>query len=225
MTSDQLKDAIQVDNVHFPRTSLVALENTANKGGGSIYEMDTISEIKSICVEHNLGFHLDGARVFNAVVERQYTAEDLGNKFDSISVCLSKGLGAPVGSVLLGTKEFIHQARRVRKRFGGGMRQAGYLAAAGIYALENNVSRLKKDNDNARYLGGLLKKESYVSSVEPIDTNIVMFDVNPDVDTVKLLHNWEKKGIKALTLSPQRIRLVTHLDITDEMMDSVVLNY
>ena len=105
------------------------------------------------------------------------------------------------------------------------MRQAGYLAAAGIYALENNVSRLKKDNDNARYLGGLLKKKSYVYSVEPIDTNIVMFDVNPDVDTVKLLHNWEKKGIKALTLSPQRIRLVTHLDITDEMMDSVVLNY
>lgn len=225
VTSGQVKDAIQVDNVHFPRTSLVALENTANKGGGSIYEMDTISEIKSICVEHNLGFHLDGARVFNAIVERQYTAEDLGNKFDSISVCLSKGLGAPVGSVLLGTKEFIQQARRVRKRFGGGMRQGGYLAAAGIYALENNVSRLKKDNDNARYLGGLLKKESYVSSIEPIDTNIVMFDVNPDVETVKLLHNWEKKGIKALTLSPQRIRLVTHLDITDEMLDSVVLNY
>jgi len=220
----QVRDAIKVDNVHFPRTSLVALENTANKGGGSIYEIETVSEIKRICVENNLGFHLDGARVFNALVERDYTPVDLGNEFDSISVCLSKGLGAPVGSVLLGTKEFIHSARRVRKRFGGGMRQGGYLAAAGIYALENNVSRLKKDNDNAKNLGEMLKKHSFVSSVEPIDSNIVMFDVNPDIDTDKVLSFWEQKGIKAMALSPGRIRLVTHLDITDDMMEAVDLN-
>lgn len=224
ITADQVRNAIKVDNVHFPHTSLIALENTANKGGGSIYEIDSIKEIKTICTHHKIAFHLDGARVFNALVERDYTPTDLGKEFDSISVCLSKGLGAPVGSVLLGTKEFIHSARRVRKRFGGGMRQAGYLAAAGIFALENNVTRLKQDHKNAQYLGDLLKKQSFVQSVEPIDTNIVMFDVNPDIDTDIVLNNWAKTGIKAMALSPGRIRLVTHLDITDEMMDKVDLS-
>ena len=150
-------NAIRADNVHFPRTSLVAVENTHNRGGGSIYDFNELEKIAAVCKKNNLAFHLDGARIFNAIVETDKSAKDFGRIFDTISVCLSKGLGAPVGSLLLGTKEHIYKARRIRKVFGGGMRQAGYLAAAGIYALDNNISRLKEDHARAKRLADILK--------------------------------------------------------------------
>jgi threonine aldolase len=215
---DQVKGAVKVDDPHFPNTKMVALENTSNKGGGSIYSWNSIQEIGDFCRKNNLVYHLDGARVFNAMVESDYTAKDLGSQFDSISVCLSKGLGAPVGSVLLGSKSFIHKARRVRKRFGGGMRQAGYIAAAGIYALQNHVNRLKEDHEKAKYIGEVLSQIPEIKSVEPIETNIVLCDTHSDANPSELVNRWEKNGIKALVIGPGRIRFVTHLDITDDMM-------
>jgi threonine aldolase len=221
LTAFQIENAIKVDNVHFPRTRMVGLENTSNKGGGTIYSRSAIEEISKLCSKHKLAYHLDGARVFNAIVESDYTAHDLGQQFHSISICLSKGLGAPVGSVLLGSNEFIHQARRVRKRFGGGMRQAGYLAAAGIYALDNHIDVLKHDHEKAKYIGWILGQLPEIETVEPVETNIVMCEVNADVDAQQLVDRWAKNGIKALVLGPGKIRLVTHLDVTDEMMSEI----
>lgn len=221
VTAEQVKNSIKADDQHFPKTTLVGLENTSNKGGGTVYSLEQIDSIREVCKSNNLKFHLDGARVFNAIVESDYSAKDLGKQFDSISICLSKGLGAPVGSVLLGTKDFIYRAHRTRKRFGGGMRQAGYLAAAGIYALDNNIDRLKEDHRKAKTLGSILENKPYVLSVVPIDTNIVMVDIKPEIDTGEVLASWAKNGIKAMALSEGRIRLVTHLDITDEMMEGI----
>ena len=221
ISTKQIEAAIKVDNVHFPRTSLVALENTSNKGGGSIYSKSALVEIHKLCKSRGLAYHLDGARVFNAIVESDYTAQDLGSWFDSISICLSKGLGAPVGSVLVGSKEFIHQARRVRKRFGGGMRQAGYLAAAGVYALKNNVDRLKVDHRNAHQIESILLKQSYTDHVSPVESNIVILHLNQRFTGEQFVKALEERGIKVLSLSDQSVRFVTHLDITVEMMNKV----
>lgn len=221
ITAQQIKEAIKEDNVHFPATSLIALENTANKGGGTIYNYQELKAIAELSKKNQLPFHLDGARVFNAIVEANYSAKDIGNLFDSVSVCLSKGLGAPVGSLLVGNKQLIHQARRVRKRFGGGMRQAGYLAAAGIYALKNNVDRLKEDHEKAKFIGQTLQSMPIVKAVQEVETNIVMVEFDADVDVSQVLERWEKNGIKALSLGPGKVRLVTHLDITDDMMSEI----
>jgi threonine aldolase len=156
----------------FPK--LVSLENTANRGGGSIYDFNEILKIKSVCEEKNLTLHLDGARLFNALVETKETPKDYGQVFDSISICLSKGLGCPVGSLLLGKKDFIQKTRRFRKLMGGGWRQAGFLAAAGIYALENNIQRLKEDHIRAKQIGEFLSRSKDVKSVYPVETNIVI---------------------------------------------------
>ncbi|PRY15435.1 L-threonine aldolase [Pontibacter ummariensis] len=207
-----------LDNVHFPETKLVALENTCNKGGGTYYTLEEIAAISEVCRRHNLALHLDGARVFNALAASGDKAADYGRYFDSISVCLSKGLGAPVGSVLLGSKGFIKRARRVRKVLGGGMRQAGYLAAACIYALDNHVERLQEDHRKAKAMKEVLLQTDYAESVLPVETNIVIFKLTDKYTDAAFVAALEKEGIRASSFGPQMIRFVTHLDVTEEML-------
>ena len=206
---------------HRPLTRLVSVENTMNKGGGSIYDFNELKAIEKVCRENGLKFHLDGARLFNALVETNDTPVDYGKIFDSISICISKGLGAPVGSVLIGNKEFIRKARRIRKVFGGGMRQAGYLAAACIYAIDNHVERLLEDHRRAKQLETTLNSLSYIEAVIPVQTNLVFFSLKPSMPVDKFLSNLRKNDIYAMALAPQQVRFVTHLDITDEMMEKV----
>lgn len=222
LTAEQIELAINPDDVHFPETQLISLENTCNKGGGTIYELNEIKKIKSLCVERGLKLHLDGARIFNAIVEADYSAQDIGNEFDTISVCLSKGLGAPVGSLLLGSNEAIKKARRIRKLFGGGMRQVGYIAAAGIYALENNVGRLKEDHLRAKALGEVLQELSFVAKILPVYTNIVVFEVVKEIDFQIVIKKLALEHVKALAFGPQQIRMVTHLNFTDEMLERTI---
>lgn len=220
--ASQIKENINPDDVHFPRTSLVVIENTSNKGGGSCYELEDLKEISVLCKGSGLMLHLDGARIFNAIVEKDYSSEGIGMLFDSISICLSKGLGAPVGSVLIGDKDFIKQSRRIRKVFGGGMRQAGYLAAAGIHALDHHIDRLKEDHGKARIISNTLKELSFVEEVYQVETNIIVFKLNDkykDRDFLKML---ESKKVKAVGFGPQLIRMVTHLDFTEEMLDLLI---
>jgi threonine aldolase len=208
---------------HRPLTKLVSVENTMNKGGGSIYDFNELYAIGNVCHDNGLKYHLDGARLFNALVETGESPLDYGNQFDSISICISKGLGAPVGSVLIGNKEFIWKARRIRKVFGGGMRQAGYLAAACIYALDHNIERLRDDNNRAKQLEKLLLSLPYVESVIPVQTNLVFFKLKPEMPVNDFLQKLREKDIHAMALAPQEVRFVTHLDITDEMMEKVEL--
>lgn len=209
------------DDIHLPLSTLVSLENTMNKGGGSIYDFSEILKIKEVCHEKGLKFHLDGARLFNALVETPETSKDFGSAFDSISICLSKGLGAPVGSLLLGKKDFIKQSRRIRKSFGGGWRQAGYLAAAGIYALDNNVERLKEDHDNAKAIGQILHKCSFVKEIFPIDTNIVIFELVGNWTNTEFLEVLKQNGVGAVAFGPQLVRFVTHLDFKAEDLNAL----
>lgn len=216
------------DNIHPPfdwltRTSLVSIENTANRAGGGYYSFQQVKELASVCRENSLKFHLDGARIFNALVETGDTSQETGKQFDSVSVCLSKGLGAPAGSVLVGSKEFIRQSRRIRKVFGGGMRQAGYLAAAGIYALDHHVERLKEDHARAKALGAMLASMNYVENVMPVETNIIIFTLSEDMKTEVFVQKLGENGIKATGFGKQTIRFVTHLDFTDDMLEKVVM--
>jgi threonine aldolase len=219
INADQVAAAIKPDDVHAPISKLVSVENTMNKGSGSCYDFNEFVKIREVVDQHRLKFHLDGARLFNALVETNDKMESYGDIFDSISICLSKGLGAPVGSVLLGSREFIKRARRVRKVFGGGMRQAGYLAAAGIYALDHNIEKLKTDHERARAIGQVLETCSFVNRIMPIDTNIVIFSVD-DVDDI--LAKLKDKGILGIAFGSNQIRFVTHLDFTDEMLEETV---
>lgn len=223
VTPELIELEINDDDVHFPRTSLVVLENTVNKGGGSCYSLKKqIEPIHTLCSIKGLKLHLDGARIFNALVATDDKAHDYGHYFDGISVCLSKGLGAPVGSVLLGSKEMIYKARRVRKVLGGGMRQAGFLAAAGIYALDHHVERLKDDHKHAVILGDTLAKTSYVKSVMPIETNIVIFEVTNGYKAESVVHHFAEKGLLCLAVGPKMVRLVTHLDISAALIDEAI---
>lgn len=206
---------------HRPLSRMVSVENTMNKGGGSVYDFNELKAIAKVCQEHGLKFHLDGARLFNALVETNETPLDYGRIFDSISICISKGLGAPVGSVLIGSKEFIWKSRRIRKVYGGGMRQAGYLAAACIYALDNHVERLRDDNAKARKLEQILLSLPYVDSVIPVQSNLVFFKLKPEMPEKTFLQKLQDQDIYAMALAPQEVRFVTHLDITDEMMQKV----
>ncbi|MEI6455130.1 MAG: GntG family PLP-dependent aldolase [bacterium] len=210
------------DDVHRPLTALVEVENTMNKGGGSCYSLTDLAAIAEVCQEHNLKYHLDGARLFNALAETGEGPADYAVLFDSVSICLSKGLGAPVGSLLIGSSEFIKRARRVRKTFGGAMRQAGYLAAAGIYALDNNITRLKEDHERARSLGSLFSTLPYVERVMPVDTNILIFTLKKGYSEREFLSKLKESDIHALSLAPQMIRFVTHLDFTDEMLEKTL---
>ena len=213
ITASQVEEGINPEDVHRANSTLVSLENTANRGGGSCYDLDEIKKIQQVCKEHSLHLHLDGARLFNALVAKQETPEDYGNIFDSISICLSKGLGAPVGSLLLGTKDFIKKARRIRKVFGGGMRQAGYLAAAGIYALQNNIHRLQQDHDLARQIANALDKKDFVGTILPVETNIVIFEVKDKFTPASFVARLKEEGILSYAISPTQVRLVVHLDI------------
>lgn len=216
LSATQISEVIHEDNVHYPISRLVSLENTVNKGGGCYYQLAEIQKIKTICEEKNMALHLDGARLFNALVETQENPLEYGKVFDSISICLSKGLGIPVGSVLLGTSEFIKKARKVRKRWGGGWRQAGYLAAAGIYALENNIDRLKEDHARAKEIGKIMEGISEVEEIYPVDTNIVIFKLDDKILVSDYVQKLNEKGIKASPFGKHLVRFVTHLDFTDE---------
>jgi threonine aldolase len=222
MKPEHISENINPDNVHNPKTSLVVVENTSNKGGGSIYDMNDLIQIRNICRENNLLMHLDGARLFNALVETGEKPQDYGKLFDSVSVCFSKGLGAPIGSILAGNKNFIYKARRIRKVMGGGMRQAGYLAAAAIYAIENNVHKLKEDHRRAKELGSFLATRSYVKEVMPVETNIIIFSLAEKYKQDAFLNLLNKKGFLAVGFGPQKIRLVTHLDFTDELLSKAI---
>jgi threonine aldolase len=220
--AEQVTMAVNPDYDWLPNSRLVVLENTCNKGGGSYYTLDEIRPIRTVCEEKGLCLHLDGARLFNALVETGESTKEVGALFDSISICLSKGLGAPVGSLLIGDAEFIKKARKVRKVMGGGMRQAGYLAAAGIYALDHHVSRLKEDNDHAKRLGKVLEKLEYVANVRPVRTNIVIFDVKSPWTSASFLDYLKDRGILAAPFGPMTIRFCTHLDVNNDMLEEVI---
>lgn len=220
ITASQIEEVIKPDNVHYPVSKLVSLENTVNKGGGSIYSLNEIKNIKELCDRHQMKLHLDGARLFHALVETNETPKQYGELFDSISICLSKGLGTPMGTVLLGDKKFIHQARRVRKRFGGGWRQSGYMAAAGIYALDHHIDRLKEDHARAKELGKLFSSSPIVESILPIETNIVIMKLKHGILSDDIVKQWMQVGIKTSPFGKDQIRLVTHLDFTDEDLDA-----
>ncbi|MHA7130309.1 threonine aldolase family protein [Algoriphagus namhaensis] len=218
ITAAQIAASINPDDVHAPETTLVSLENTMNKGGGSIYRLDEITPIRDLCDEKGLKLHLDGARLFNALVESGESPADWGAQFDTISVCLSKGLGCPIGSVLLGTKADIKRARKVRKSFGGGMRQAGFLAAAGIYALDHQVDRLKEDHARARKLGEMLLELPVVSEVLPVATNIVIARLE-GISPEEFMSKLAQKDIKSVKFGPDLVRFVTHHDFDDDQLE------
>ena len=218
ITASQVAEAINPDDVHAPETTLVSLENTMNKGGGSIYTLDEIKPIHALCREKGLKLHLDGARFFNALVETGESPADWGAHFDTISICLSKGLGCPIGSVLLGTKTDIKRAKKVRKVFGGGMRQAGFLAAAGIYALDHQVERLKEDHRRARVLGQFLVQAPHVAEVLPVATNIVIARLEGKSPEM-YLQELSSKGIKGVKFGKDLVRFVTHLDFGDAQLE------
>ena len=222
ITAEQVAEAINPDDVHKARTRLVSLENTANRGGGSCYDFTDFQRIKEICSKNKLNLHLDGARLWNALVSRREAPNQYGKIFDSISVCLSKGMGTPVGSLLLGDSDFIKQARRVRKVFGGGMRQAGYMAAAGIYALENNLERLADDHDHAKQIAGALTMKDFIGKIMPVETNIIIFEVKGTYTPKSFCKKLEEQDILCLSISNTQVRMVTHLDFTKEMLKNLL---
>lgn len=223
ITAEQVAGAINdPEFYHNPLTSLVCVENTTNKGGGACYEIEDLIKIKEVCVANNLKFHLDGARIWNALIAKKQDPKSFGQLFDTISVCLSKGLGAPIGSVLLGDKATIHRALRIRKILGGGMRQVGYLAAAGLYALEHNISRLAEDHRRAKELAVVLNKLDWVASVEPVETNILIFSLAPNYGEKQLIEKLKQKNISISSMGHGKLRMVTHLDYR-EVMHTYVL--
>jgi threonine aldolase len=221
ITADAVREAVQPDDIHAPTSRLVSLENTMNKGGGSCYELEEIYAIRELCHEHGLALHLDGARLFNALVETGQKPKQYGEVFDTISVCLSKGLGAPVGSLLLGSHQDIKKAKKIRKVMGGAWRQAGYLAAAGLYALENHIDRLADDHTKAKMMASVLEKQAYVEEVLPCETNILIFKLTDQYTNERFLKILADHGIHAFGFGPQLIRFVTHLEFTDEHLRKV----
>lgn len=222
-TAEQLHKAVSGRaDIHVPYNRLVCIENTTNKGGGACWDFETLKAIQKVTKANRLTYHLDGARLFNALVAKGETPQQYGALFDTISICLSKGLGAPVGSILIGTKAHMEHALRVRKLFGGAMRQAGFLAAAGIYALEHQVARLAEDHQKAKQIGEVLATCAFVAKVEPIETNIVIFYVNDDIDPMDFIKKMEEKNILMISMGEGKIRIVTHLDFTNKMLDKLI---
>ena len=222
ITAEQVAENINSHADYKAATSLVSLENTTNRGGGACYHFTDIVSIREVCSKNNLSLHLDGARLFNALVEKNETPKQYGEIFDSISICLSKGLGTPVGSLLLGSKDFIKKARRVRKVFGGGMRQAGYLAAAGMYALEHNVPRLADDHKHARQFAEALLEKPFICKMMPVETNILIFEVTQPYTPVSFAEELAKNQVFVMPISTTQVRMVTHLDISSEMVQRLI---
>lgn len=223
ITAEQVTEAINdPEFYHSPLTSLVCVENTTNKGGGACYELSELKKIKEVCVENNLKFHLDGARIWNAVVAKKQHPREFGALFDTISVCLSKGLGAPIGSVLLADKATIHRALRIRKILGGGMRQVGYLAAAGNFALDNNIAKLVDDHRRAKEIAAVLLKLSWIDQVEPVETNILIFSVHNGISEKLVIEKLKERSIFISAMGQGKLRIVTHLDYK-EVMHTYVL--
>lgn len=222
ITAEQVAAAIQPDDPHRAHTSLVSLENTSNRGGGSCYDFEEIKKISYLCKEKGLAFHLDGARLWNAMIAKNESPKQYGEAFDSISICLSKSLGCPVGSLLVGKKDFIKKARRIRKVFGGGMRQAGFMAAAGIYALQNNINRLAEDHQHATQIAAAIAGKQFVKFVLPVETNIIIFELNENITAPGLVAKLKEHNILGYAISPNRVRLVLHLDINAEMVKKTI---
>lgn len=216
INADDILKNINADDAHYPKTTLVCVENTMNKGGGAIYDMEELRKISELCRSRGLKFHCDGARIFNALIATGVSPQEFGSLFDSISICLSKGLGAPVGSVLVGTKDFIYRSHRRRKNFGGGMRQAGFIAAAGLFALENHIDRLREDHHRAKLIGESLLALDWVKSCYPVDTNIVIAEMTDDIKAADAMHVLAGLGVKCFTFGDDKLRMVTHLDFTAE---------
>ena len=210
------------EDVHFPETQLVSIEDTFNRGGGSVYDFEEIKRIKALCERYKLPLHLDGARLFNALVKTGVDYKTYASQFDSISICLSKGLGAPVGSLLLGTSDFIKKARRVRKVMGGGMRQAGFIAAAGLYALEHNVSRLNDDHRHAKLIESCLLERDWVQEVIPVETNIVVAILKEAARRDELIQKLGEQGLKCVAFGPGMLRFVTHLDLSEADIEQAI---
>jgi len=218
ITAAQVEENINPpDFYHSPLTTLVCLENTTNKGGGACYNFEEIKKIHNVCDNHNLGLHLDGARLMNAIVAKKENPKDYGKLFDTLTICLSKGMGTPIGTLLLGKKELMQNAMRVRKVLGGGMRQIGFMAAAGLYAFENHIERLAEDHKKASEIAEILKKQSYVSKVEPTETNIVIFYLKEEFSEEKFMDDLQKQDIIISNMGQGKLRVVTHLDYTDAM--------
>lgn len=222
LKASEIEKWIMPDDIHFPVTQLISLEDTANRGGGAVYDFKEIQAIAQLAKSKNIPLHLDGARIFNALVVNGVDIKEYASQFDSISVCLSKGLGAPVGSLLLGTKDFIHQARRVRKVMGGGMRQAGFLAAAGIYALKNNVIRLSEDHSKAKQLESICLECSWIESTLAVETNILVVILKEESKRDFYIQKLAEVGVKVSTFGPGMIRFVTHLDLSQEQLDFTI---
>jgi threonine aldolase len=221
ITAEQVVESINPpDFYHSPLTSLVCIENTTNKGGGACYDLDEIAKIRAVCNTHNLGLHLDGARLMNAIIAKNENPRDYGKMFDTISLCFSKGLGTPLGTVLTGKHKLMKNAIRVRKVLGGGMRQVGYMAAAGLYALDNNIERLAEDHKKASEIAVHLANQEYVSKVEPTETNIVIFYLTDIISEEKFINDLMKKNIKISNMGQGKLRVVTHLDYTDQMHET-----
>lgn len=222
--AEQVKQAINPpDFYHSPRTRLVSLENTTNKGGGACYELQEIKAIKEVCTSHGLAFHLDGARLWNALVAKNHDPKEYGAQFDTISVCFSKGLGAPIGSALLGSKAFIDKALRIRKILGGGMRQVGYLASAASFAMDHHFERLAKDHRKAKELSTALSAIKWVKSVEPTETNIVIFNIDTENSTAEdIIQKFKAQHIDLIAMDSSKLRFVTHLDYSDQDHDHVL---
>ena len=222
-TAEQLQEAVAGrSDIHVPYSRLVCIENTTNKGGGACWDFSELKKFQKISTDNNLAFHLDGARLFNALVAKNETPQQYGHLFDTISICLSKGLAAPVGSILLGSKEHIAKALRIRKLLGGAMRQVGFLAAAGIYALDNHIERLAEDHQKAKEIGEVLESVAYVTKVETIETNIIIFYVDEKIGADNFIQKMKAKNILLTPMGEGRIRIVTHLDYTNEMHEILI---
>lgn len=221
LTAAHIKDNIKAKQDWLPISKLVVLENTGNRSGGNCYSLNQMKEVSEFCRTNNLSLHLDGARIFNALIATGLSSMEVGPLFDSISICLSKGLGTPAGSVLIGKREWIQECRRIRKVLGGGMRQAGILAAAGIFALDNNIERLKDDHLKAKRIEQILISLNYIESVIPVETNILIFKLKESVDPAHFVSYLKMNDINSSAFGKRSIRFVTHLDITDEMIVEV----
>jgi threonine aldolase len=215
MTKEQIEEEIRPDDIHIPKTALICLENTHNRAGGTIFPLEEIEKIYELAKRNNIKMHLDGARLWNAVIATVIPLHKWARYFDSVSVCLSKGLGAPIGSVIAGTEDFIKKARRNRKMYGGGMRQVGIIAAAGIYAIENNFNRIAEDHRNARLLAGRLSQiEGIQIEKESVQTNIIVINIEKSKkDVSQVIEQLKSKGVLVVAFGKNKIRAVTHLDV------------